>query len=277
MNTLTKCKSGGQILLIPIDEIVANSTQPRKFFDIEELEGLADSIKQNGIIQPINVRPREDGKYEVIAGERRLRASRIVGLTRVPCILMEANDEKSAVYALLENLQRQDLSFFEEAFGIERLLLVYGMSQDTAAKRLGMAQSTLSNKLRLLKLPEEVRSDILRFGLTERHARALLKLENEAQMKEALKEITEKQLNVSDTDRLVEQMTYRPEKIKKAPIKIFKDVRIFINTLNHAIDTMRKAGIEADSEKNETEEYIEYVVRIPKSKGSEPRRSVVGI
>ena len=264
-------------MLIPREDIVANPSQPRKFFDIDGLESLAESIRQNGIIQPINVRLREDGKYEVIAGERRLRASKLVGLTKIPCILMEANDEKSAVYALLENLQRQDLNFFEEAFGIEKLMLIYGMNHESAAKQLGIAPSTLSDKLRLIKLPDDIRSEILRLGLTERHARILLKLETYEEMKEALSEISRRQLNVSDTDRLVEQMIYRPETVQKPVVKIFKDVKLFVNTLNHAIDTMRKAGIDADSEKSETDDYIEYVVRIPKAPDKKIPQNVVSI
>lgn len=265
LKSQSKTRSGGQILLIPQQDIFPNPNQPRRRFDCDELEGLAESIRQNGILQPINVRKVLDGKYELIAGERRLRAARMVGLSRIPCILMEATDEKSALYAILENLQRQDLSFFEEAAAIERLMTEYNLSQEDAAKKLGKAQSTLSNKLRLLKLSEEIRSEITKAGLTERHARALLRLNNEAQLKRALSIIVERRLNVSETDRLVTQMLERGIKSKKQPLKVFKDVRIFVNTLNHAVDTMRRAGIEADSAKSETEEYIEYVVRIPKS------------
>jgi ParB family chromosome partitioning protein len=267
MKNQKKFESGGQILLIPQEDIVPNPSQPRRRFDFDELEGLADSIKHNGIIQPINVRLRADGKYELIAGERRLRASRMVGLTRVPCILMEASDEKSAIYALLENLQRQDLGFFEEANAIKQLMDQFSMSQDEVAKKLGKAQSTLSNKLRLLKLSEEVREIIIKNDLTERHARALLRLENEVQLNRALSIIVDRHLNVAETDRLIEQMLKNRAACRKPINRIFKDVRIFVNTLNHAVDTMRKAGIDADSVKSETEEYIEYVVRIPKCKG----------
>lgn len=260
-----RTKSGGQILLIPQQDIYPNPSQPRKRFDSEELEGLAESIRLNGIIQPINVRRRDDGYYELIAGERRLRAARMVGLPRIPCILMEVTDEKSALFALLENLQREDLNFFEEAAAIHKMMAEYGLSQEDTARRLGKAQSTLSNKLRLLKLPDDVRYEILKAGLTERHARALLRLENSDNLTKALNIIIDKRLNVAETDKLVSQMLDNTLIQKKPPMKLFKDVRIFINTLNHAVDTMRRAGIEADSAKSETEQYIEYTVRIPKS------------
>lgn len=264
---LSKAKNGGQILLVPHEEILPNRNQPRKRFDCDELEGLAESIRQNGIIQPLVVRCLTNGQYELIAGERRLRAARIVGVARIPCIVMQISDEKSAILALLENIQRQNLGFFEESEALIHIMRLYNISQEQLATRLGKAPSTISNKLRLLKLPEDVRLEITKAGLTERHARALLKLDNQAQMRRALSIITERRLNVSETDKLVDQMLQNGIKPRKPPLKLFKDVRLFVNTLNHAVDTMRRAGIEADSVKSETEEYIEYVVRIPKSSG----------
>lgn len=264
---LSKQKSGGQIFLIPHEDIQPNRNQPRKRFDCDELEGLAESIRQNGIIQPLIVRSLQNGQYELIAGERRLRAARIVGLSRIPCIVMQISDEKSAVLALLENIQRQNLGFFEESEALVHIMRLYCISQEELAAKLGKAPSTISNKLRLLKLPQDVRLEITKSGLTERHARALLKLENEAQMRRALSIIVERRLNVAETDKLVEQMLQNGIKPRKPPLKLFKDVRLFVNTLNHAVDTMRRAGIDADSAKSETEEYIEYVVRIPKSSG----------
>lgn len=264
---LSKQKSGGQILLIPHEDIHPNRNQPRKRFDCDELEGLAESIRQNGIIQPLIVRSLENGQYELIAGERRLRAARIVGVARIPCVVMQISDEKSAVLALLENVQRQNLGFFEESEALIHIMRLYCLSQEELAAKLGKAPSTISNKLRLLKLPPDVRLEISKANLTERHARALLKLENEAQMRRALSIIIERRLNVAETDKLVDQMLQNGIKPRKPPLKLFKDVRLFVNTLNHAVDTMRRAGIEADSVKSETEEYIEYVVRIPKSSG----------
>lgn len=264
---LSKQKTGGQILLIPHEDISPNRSQPRKRFDCDELEGLAESIRQNGIIQPLIVRCLPNGQYELIAGERRLRAARIVGIPRIPCVVMQISDEKSAVLAVLENIQRQNLGFFEESEALIHIMRMYAISQEELAARLGKAPSTISNKLRLLRLPEDVRLEITKAGLTERHARALLKLDNEAQIRRALSIIVERRLNVAESERLIDQMLQKGIKPRKAPLKLFKDVRLFVNTLNHAVDTMRRAGIEADSAKSETEEYIEYVVRIPKSSG----------
>ncbi len=261
-----KYKIGGQIILIPQEEIYPNPNQPRRRFDFDELEGLAQSIRQNGIIQPLAVRVNNRGEYELISGERRLRASRLVGITQVPCIIMEASDEKSALFALLENVQRCDLDFFEEAVAIEKLLTDYGMTRDDICKKLGKAPPTISNKLRLLRLPEEIRMRITQENLTERHARALLKLTSVSQMERAMSIIAEKRLNVAETERLVSQILTNDSRHRQPTVKLFKDVRIFVNTLNHAVDTMRRAGIEADSAKSETDEYIEYIVRIPKSR-----------
>lgn len=261
-----KYKIGGQIILIPQEDIYPNPNQPRSRFDFDELEGLAQSIRQNGIIQPIAVRVNVSGNYELISGERRLRASRLVGISLIPCIIMEASDEKSALFALIENMQRSDLGFFEEASAIEKLIVDFNMSRDDVCRKLGKAAPTISNKLRLLKLPEDVRLKITQEGLTERHARALLRLPTRAQLDRALSIISDKRLNVAESEKLIDQMLSADKSSKKPTVKLFKDVRIFVNTLNHAVDTMRRAGIEADSAKSETDEYIEYIVRIPKTR-----------
>lgn len=263
--TQTKVKAGGQILLIPPDLIYPNPNQPRRDFNMDELHSLADSIRVSGILQPITVRQGENGLYELVAGERRLRAARIAGVPRIPCIEIRVCNDESAVLALIENIQRSNLSYFEEAEGIAQLMAQLGANQDEVARRLGKAQSTLSNKLRLLKLSPELRRQIAEAGLTERHARALLKLEDAKMQKNALHEIITKRLNVSDTDKLIEQMN-RPQKKKKGkPMLVLKDIRIFMNTISHAVDTMKRAGIAAVSEKNETDDYIEYHVRIQKT------------
>lgn len=261
-----KYKIGGQIILIPQEDIYPNPNQPRSRFDFDELEGLAQSIRQNGIIQPIAVRVNASGNYELISGERRLRASRLVGISLIPCIIMEASDEMSALFALIENMQRSDLGFFEEASAIEKLIVDFNMSRDDVCRKLGKAAPTISNKLRLLKLPEDVRLKITQEGLTERHARALLRLPTRAQLDRALSIISDKRLNVAESEKLIDQMLSADKSSKKPTVKLFKDVRIFVNTLNHAVDTMRRAGIEADSAKSETDEYIEYIVRIPKTR-----------
>lgn len=261
-----KYKIGGQIILLPQEEIYPNPNQPRSRFDFDELEGLAQSIRQNGIIQPIAVRVNSKGNYELISGERRLRASRLVGISQIPCIIMDAGDDKSALFALIENMQRCDLGFFEEASAIEKLIVDFKMSREEVCRKLGKAPPTISNKLRLLKLPEDIRLKITQEGLTERHARALLRLTSRSQLDRALSIITERHLTVSESEKLIEQMLSNDKGRKKPTVKLFKDVRIFVNTLNHAVDTMRRAGIEADSAKSETDEYIEYIVRIPKTR-----------
>lgn len=261
----TKYKIGGQIILLPQEDIYPNPNQPRRRFDFDELEGLAQSIRQNGIIQPIAVRVNSNGNYELISGERRLRASRLVGISQIPCIIMEASDDKSALFALIENMQRCDLGFFEEASAIEKLIVDFKMTREEVCKKLGKAQPTISNKLRLLRLPEDVRLKITQEGLTERHARALLRLTNRSQLDRALSIIADRRLNVTESEKLIEQMLSKSKNAKKSTVKLFKDVRIFVNTLNHAVDTMRRAGIDADSAKSETDEYIEYIVRIPKT------------
>lgn len=179
---------------------------------------------------------------------------------------MEASDEKSALFALIENMQRSDLGFFEEASAIEKLIVDFNMSRDDVCRKLGKAAPTISNKLRLLKLPEDVRLKITQEGLTERHARTLLRLPTRAQLDRALSIISDKRLNVAESEKLIDQMLSADKSSKKPTVKLFKDVRIFVNTLNHAVDTMRRAGIEADSAKSETDEYIEYIVRIPKTR-----------
>lgn len=262
-----KYKIGGQIILVPQEEIYPNPEQPRKHFDFDELEGLAQSIRQNGMLQPVSVRINKNGEYELVSGERRLRASRLVGISRIPCIIVEADEEKAAVIALVENIQRTDLGFFEEARAIEKLISVYGLSREDICKKLGKAPPTISNKLRLLRIPDEIQLKIESEGLTERHARALLKLPAQSQMQRAVSIISEKRLTVAESEKLVEKILTGDMRKRQPAVKLFKDVRIFVNTLNHAVDTMRRAGIEADSAKSETEEYIEYIVRIPKNGG----------
>ncbi len=259
-----KVRSDSKILLIPQGDIMPNPNQPRKRFDYDELEGLAQSIRANGILQPLLVRSTENGKYQLIAGERRLRAARLVGLTKVPCIINEISESDSAVFAVIENLQRQNLDYFEEAEALATLMSDYRMSQEELCRKLGKAQSTLSNKLRLLKLSDEMRYRISRAGLSERHARALLSLTDEVQRARALSIIIDRHLTVNESETLIEQMLRKNEAPKRQMLKGFKDIRIFINTLNNAVDTIRRAGIDADSVKTETDEYVEYIVRIPK-------------
>ncbi len=264
IKTSSKNKANCQIQLLPHENILPNPNQPRVRFDYNELEGLAVSVRTNGMLQPINVRKRADGKYELISGERRLRAARMVGMTKLPCVVMDVSDEQSALFAIIENVQRQNLDFFEEAVAIERLMTEYGLSQEEISKKLGKAQSTLSNKLRLLRLPEELRDKISYAGLTERHARALLSLPDNTTRGRVLDIIIERHLTVTESERLINDVLRRKKAKKKPQMRAYKDMRIFINTLNHAVDVIRKAGIEADTAKSETDEYFEYVIRISK-------------
>lgn len=259
-----RVKSTAEIYNIPQAMIVPNPNQPRKRFDYDELENLAQSIRENGILQPITVRKREDKKYELVSGERRLRAARLVGMVKIPSIVINIDDKNSAMFSIIENLQRQSLDFFEEAEAIEKLVGEYAMSREEVAQKLGLAPSTVSNKLRILRLPEEMRFELARAGLTESHARALLMLEDDNQRARALSIIVDRHLNVAESERMINQMINRNNRSRN-PLRGIRDIRLFINTLNHAVDTIRRAGVEADAARSETEEYIEYVVRIPKS------------
>lgn len=258
-----RLKCAAEVYSIPQELIAPNPNQPRKRFDFDELESLAQSIRENGILQPITVRRTEDKGYELIAGERRLRAARLVGLVKVPALVIDMDSKESAMFALIENLQRQELDFFDEAQALETLITDFNMSRDELSKRVGIAQSTLSNKLRILKLPEDMRFRLSRAGLSERHARALLMLENDVQRERALSIIIDRHLNVAESERMILHMLNKNKKQRNG-LKGIRDVRLFINTLNHAVDTIRRAGVDADTARSETEEYIEYVVRIPK-------------
>ena len=246
------------------DKILPNPSQPRKVFQEEELEGLAQSIAENGLLQPVTVR-RENGTYYLIAGERRLRACKLAGLKEIPALVADCEPEDSAVLALLENLQRKDLQMFEQANAIVNLLREWQITQEEAAKRLGMSQSYLANKIRLLKLSPEEQEEILKHHLSERHARALLRVDDMTLRQKLLATVIERGLNVAQTEELA-AAALQPKKPagKRKRTFIAKDIRLFINTIDHAVDAMKTAGIEAQAEKTETEEYIECTVRIPK-------------
>lgn len=260
----------GDITYIKTEKLLPNPYQPRHKFESEDMLSLAESIKENGILQPLLIRRINNSDYfEVVAGERRLRAAILANMESVPCIELDCDYEQSAVYSILENVQRCDLTFFEEAAAIGQLVNHFGMSQSEVAKRLSKSQSALSNKLRLLKLPVDVRYFIEKENLTERHARALLRLSNEKDIWAALNIIKEKGLNVEQTDRFIDSLCDNKVKPKRNVVKIFRDVRIFVNTVNKAIETMKASGIDAVSDKTETDEYIEFRVKIPKTAQTE--------
>ncbi len=263
--TFTKEKSEQQrVLLLSVEEISSNPHQPRTSFAPSELQQLSESIRQNGILQPLTVRQCGE-RFELIAGERRLRAAKIAGLRAVPCIIMDISERNSAILALVENIQRQDLSCFDEAAAIAKLIHYYGMTQEDAAMRLGKAQSTVANKIRLLRLTEEERSLILEHKLTERHARALLRLGSPQERMQILEKVIRYSLNVEKTELAIDQYfgKVREEANFRKRSMLFRDVRLFANTINKAIETMQAAGIPAASQKMQFDDYIEYRVRIP--------------
>ncbi len=258
-------KEIGTVIEVEISRIRQGRTQPRKFFDREELVKLAKSVAQDGILQPLSVRRLSDGNFELIAGERRMRAAKMAGFSVVPCIELETSEQSSAVLSLVENIQRQSLQFFEEAQAIERLISDYGLTQEAAAQRLSVSQSYIANKLRILRLSDEVKAEIVRLSLTERHARAMLKLENDKQRLFLLSKISERGLNVEKTEQLIE--AYLEKKQREESIKrrsgVFKDIRLFFNTVNKALEIIKLAGVDAHAQKCEREGCIEYTITIP--------------
>ena len=259
----------GGILYLPVDEIAPNPVQPRRNFDGGSLAELSESIKNYGILNPLTVRLR-GGRYELVAGERRLRAAKLAGLSEVPCLPVEANMEDASLLALVENLQRQDLDFIEEAAGIRQLILLFGMSQEEAARRLGKSQSAVANKLRLLRLPPDVLDALKEHGLSERHGRALLRLPDGESQRAALRHIVEKELSVAATDAYVESLLAAREaqEEKTAPKRSFvlKDVRVFLNTISRSLDLMKQGGIEAGMQRRETEDALILTISIPKGR-----------
>ena len=253
-------KTAGKIYSLPIDQIHPSPFQARKEFDERELAGLAQSIRENGLLQPISVRKAENG-YELVAGERRLRACRLAKMTSIPAILCSYEDPQTAALGLLENIQRTDLNPFEQAQGLRDVLVLWDCTQAEAAKRLGMAQPTLANKLRLLQLTEDQQQFVLNNGLTERHARAVLRLP-ENRRSEALINIAKRRMNARQTDLYIEQLLNSTGKGKHR-ISMVKDVRIFVNTIDHAIRLMTDNGVPATAHREERDGYIEYTVRIP--------------
>lgn len=265
-NILQKLRGSerSRVLFVPVEQIAPNPEQPRQTFDEESLQSLAQSIRHNGILQPLTVRERGPGVYELVAGERRLRAAILAGYHEVPCIPVTLDDRQSAVMGLLENLQREDLNFFEEAAGIARLIEFCGLTQEEVAEKLGRSQPTVANKLRLLRIAPPQRERMLRAGLTERHARALLRLD-EPRRSEALDEIIVRGYNVAETEELVENLLrVRQPAAARRNLSVIKDIRIFFNTINNAVGLMKRSGIEAESSSVEYEDHYEYTIRIPK-------------
>lgn len=254
-----------RVQYIPLGRIRPNPQQPRRSFDEEGLAELAASIRSCGILQPLTVRRAGEG-YELVAGERRLRAARIAGLREVPCLVAQVGEEDSALLALMENLQRRDLDCWEEAQAIARLISRYGLSQEEAARRLGRAQPTVANKLRLLRLPEDVRALLRENGLTERHARALLRLQDPEVQRRAVGDMVRRGMNVAQAEAYVEKLLQSDQVTppRGRSTYIIKDVRLFLNSVDRGLHLMRQAGVDAGWNRQDTDREILLTIRIPK-------------
>ena len=253
-----------RIAYLSTDAIRPNPYQPRRSFEESALQELSESIRRYGILQPLTVRRASSG-YELIAGERRLRAAKLAGLREVPCLLTAAEEESSSVLALIENLQRRDLHYFEEAAAIARLIRTYGLSQEQAADKLGKSQSAVANKLRLLRLSPECAALLREHDLSERHARALLRLADETERLAALNTIIARGMTVAQTEEYIENLLKKSAVTPpRRPTYIIKDVRIFLNSVHHQLAIMQRAGVDAAAEREDTDDEIRLVIRIPK-------------
>ena len=254
----------GRVLFLPVDSIVPNPNQPRSIFTQTELVELADSIRSLGVLQPLTVR-RRDGQWELVAGERRLRAAKLAGLEQVPCLSIQVDSQSSSLLALVENLQRRDLDFWEEALALRRLIDTFHLSQEDVARRVGKSQSAVANKLRLLKLPPQVLSLLREHGATERHARALLRLEDASQQMEVANQIAEHGLTVAQTEACIDGiLSSQAPSPKRRSTFIVKDVRLFLNTITRSLDLMRSAGVNAQCKRQDTENEILLTIYIPR-------------
>ncbi|MED4015729.1 nucleoid occlusion protein [Sutcliffiella cohnii] len=256
-----------EIKHIPVVQISPNRYQPRTVFVDEKIDELALTIRTHGIIQPIVVRQFAEETFEIIAGERRWRAVQKLGWETIPAIVKDFNDTETASVALIENLQREELSAIEEALAYAKLLELHNLTQEALAQRLGKGQSTVANKLRLLKLPEEVQEALLQKKMTERHARALIPLKEPEKQIALMEEIIEKQLNVKQTEervvRLLETKVAKP----KPKLKAFsKDMRIAMNTIRQSLTMVNDSGINVDTTEEEFDEYYQFTIKIPKNK-----------
>ncbi|MGC4378771.1 nucleoid occlusion protein [Fictibacillus sp. Mic-4] len=263
----TEKNENEEVIQIPVQDIIPNRFQPRTVFIDERIEELSQTIETHGMIQPIVVRTIENGKYEIIAGERRYRAVQKLGWESIPAIVKEFNDSQTASVALIENLQREELTAIEEAMAYAKLLDIHGLTQESLAQRLGKGQSTIANKLRLLKLPPSIQEALLQKKITERHARALIILKSVEKQEQMLKEILEKQLNVKQTEERVKKLIEgEGQAKKKAPQRksFSKDMRLAINTVRQSVDMVLQSGLSIDTEEEEHDEFYQFTIRIPK-------------
>ena len=258
-----------RVLRLGVETIRPNPRQPRRLFDEGALRELAASIRRHGVVQPLVVRRRSDG-WELVAGERRLRAARLAGLATVPCVEAEVDERESALLALVENLQRRDLHYFEEAAAIAAYLRQTRSTQEEAAAELGRSASAVANKLRLLRLSPACQALLLETGLTERHARALLRLEDEEERLFAARRAAERGWNVAQTEQYVERRLQELQTAAPAGRRtyILKDVRLFLNSVDRGLRIVREAGVEAKCLREDTEEEIVMTIRIPRRPGT---------
>lgn len=261
---LLKPKTVNRVVLIPVDSIYPNPNQPRRVFEPEKISELAASIAEYGLLQPITVQQFERNTYQLVAGERRLLACRQLQMEEIPAIITQMEKENSAALALIENIQRCSLNYFEEALAIENLMEMLGVTQQVIAKRLGKTQSTVANKLRLLKYPPQIQEKLLQSGLTERHARALLPLLGTDKLEAVLEMVAGKELTVSQTEQFVAQQLAQKKEKKSLELYIVKDLRVFVDTVTQATELMKLAGIKATTNMKEDGEELVYTIRIKK-------------
>lgn len=260
-----------RVTMLSPEVISPNPDQPRRYFDPDGLRELAESIRVHGILQPLSVRRKGGGRYELIAGERRLRAAILCGLEQVPCLVLEVSRESSCLLSLIENLQRRDLDFWEEAKALERLISVYGLSQEEAAAKVGKSPSAVANKLRLLRLPQEALALLRKHGFTERHARALLRLSDPQAQRTGAELVVKEGWTVARTEQYVEEVLRSQVQRKKArPPLLIRDVRFFLNSLDHSLAVMRSAGVAAQCHRQEEGEDLLLTIRIPKARSQSP-------
>jgi len=257
-------KETNKVVLLPLADITSNPSQPRKYFDLVDIAQLSDSILANGLLQPITVRQIASGRYELIAGERRVMAFRSLGREKIPAIIENYTTQQSAVFALIENMQRRDLNYFEEAAGIDKLMRELEMNQVQISQKLGKAQSTVANKLRLLKYPQNIQEKMIAGNLTERHARALLSLPDPCNS-DAIDYVIKSSLNVDQTEKYVQKLIDEQNRPKSTKTIIIKDMRIFLNSINKAVNMMQSAGIDVSFKKKDQDDHVEVTINIPKA------------
>lgn len=258
-----EAKNRDEIVKIPIKKVLPNPYQPRKEFNLEEIKELAQSIENYGVIQAIIVKKEEDN-YILIAGERRLRASQFLNLEYIPAVIKDFSAKEMAEIALVENLQRKDLDFMEEADAYQKIIEMFNMTQKELAAKIGKSQSSIANKLRLLRLDTDIRKHLTGEEFTERHARALLKLAEKELQLTVINKIKEEKLTVKDTEKFIHKLL--ETKQKKKPVKtVYKDYRLFTNTLNKFLEEMKTAGLDVKVNQEKKADFVEYVIRLPRN------------